>query len=200
VVPILLAEAAIRNGIKLVHISSGCIFNYDYKDLPIDEEHRPDFFDLYYSRTKIYAETALYSLSNAANILQLRIRMPIDYEPHPKNLLTKLINYPTVIDIPNSITYIPDFLEMAKHLIAKDAEGIYNCTNYGAIKHREILEEYRKYAPNHQYAIMEVAELKLVRTNLILSTDKLEESGFPVRDIHDVIPECVEKYVQCLKK
>ena len=28
--PILLAEAAFRNNIKLLHISSGCIYNYDY--------------------------------------------------------------------------------------------------------------------------------------------------------------------------
>ncbi|MDI6759157.1 MAG: sugar nucleotide-binding protein [Candidatus Omnitrophota bacterium] len=38
-VPLILAEVALRNNIKLVYISSGCIFNYDYaKDKPIDEE------------------------------------------------------------------------------------------------------------------------------------------------------------------
>ena len=54
-VPVMLAEACFRNGIKLVHISSGCIYHYDYnKDRPLTEEKAPDYLDLYYSRTKIY--------------------------------------------------------------------------------------------------------------------------------------------------
>ena len=54
-VPIILAEAAIRNNIRLIHISSGCIYHYDYfQDNPIGEEKAPDFFELFYSRTKIY--------------------------------------------------------------------------------------------------------------------------------------------------
>ena len=200
-VPLLLAEAAIRNGIKLVHISSGCIFNYDYKaDNPRTEEEYPDFFDLYYSRTKIYAEWALLGLREAANILIVRPRMPLDFIPHPRNLLSKLLSYPTVIDIPNSASYVPDLLEMIKHLIKIDAEGVYNTVNYGGIRFREILEEYRKYNPQHSYAIVGMEELKIVRTNLILSTDKLEETGFEVRDIHDVIPECVQKYVDIVKQ
>lgn len=43
-VPIILAEAALRNKIKLVHVSSGCIYNFDYKrDKPIQETKLPDF-------------------------------------------------------------------------------------------------------------------------------------------------------------
>jgi len=69
-VPLILAEAALRNNIKLVHISSGCIYHYDYsKRKPITEDEPPDFFDLFYSRTKIYAERALEILSKSYNIL-----------------------------------------------------------------------------------------------------------------------------------
>jgi dTDP-4-dehydrorhamnose reductase len=53
-IPIILAEAALRDKIRYVHISSGCIYHYDYdKDAPIKEERIPDFFELFYSRTKI---------------------------------------------------------------------------------------------------------------------------------------------------
>ncbi len=200
VVPLLLAEAAIRNGIKLVHISSGCLYNYDYKsNIPITEDQPPDFFDLYFSRAKIYTEAALLTLHKSANILQLRIRMPLDYIPHQKNLLTKLLNFNKVIDIPNSVTYLPDFLLATKHLLSKDAEGIYNIVNYGGLKFKELLEEYRKFDMTHNYAIASLEEIKVVRTNLILSTDKLEETGFMIRDIHEVLPECVEKYYQYVK-
>jgi dTDP-4-dehydrorhamnose reductase len=195
-VPLLLGEAAVRNAIKLVHISSGCVYNYDYKlNRPLAEDTPVDFFDLYYSRSKIYAETALSALGDSTNILQLRIRMPLDYIPHRRNLLDKLVDFSSVIDIPNSVTYIPDFLEALKHLLKLDAEGVFNVVNYGGLRYREILEEYKKYDLAFGYAITDLNSLKMVRTNLILSTDKLEETGFTVRDIHDVLPECVEKWV-----
>jgi nucleoside-diphosphate-sugar epimerase len=167
--------------------------------MPIEETEGPNFFDLFYSRTKIYTEAALSSIKSSGNILQLRILLPLDFKPHPRNLLDKLIGFKNVIDIPNSITYIPDFLDAMKYLIKNDAEGIYNVVNYGGLRFRTLLEEYRKYVPTHNYAITEPRELKLIRNNLILSTDKLEESGFPVRDINDVIPECVEKYINLLR-
>lgn len=200
-IPITLAEAAIRNSLKLVHLSSGCLFNYDYSaNRPIEESEPPDFFDLFYSRAKIYTEYALSGVTGPANILQLRLRLPLDFIPNPRNLLSKLLSFPSVLDIPNSATYIPDFLKALKHLIKVDAEGVFNVVNYGGLRYRELLEEYRKYNPNHNYSIIDIHELKMSRTNLLLSTDKLEETGFIVRDIHDVIPECVEQYVNIVKK
>jgi dTDP-4-dehydrorhamnose reductase len=60
-IPVILAEVALRNNIKLVHISSGCIFNYDYKnDKPIPEKSENYFFKLFYSRSKIYAEIMIF--------------------------------------------------------------------------------------------------------------------------------------------
>lgn len=194
-VPILLAEVAIRNRIKLVHISSGCIYHFDYsKSIPIDETKVPDFFALFYSRSKIYAERALAVLADKFDILLIRLRVPLDNRPHPKNLLTKLLGYKKAIDIPNSVTYLPDFLEAADHLIRIGARGIYNVVNRGGLRYPELLEVYRKYVPDFKYKIINLKELNLVRTNLILSTKKLEQSGFKTRDIHAVLEECVCTY------
>lgn len=199
-IPILFAEVALRNNIKFVNISTGCLYQYDYaKNDPITEDKSPDFYDLFFSRAAMYAEAALSSLGESTDILQLRIRMPLDYIPHKKNLMNKLLSFEKVTDVPNSITYVPDFLEALKHLLKEDAKGIFNVTNYGGLRFKELLEEYRKYFVNYNYAITTLSELKLTRTNLILSTDKLEETGFQVRDIHEVIPECISKYVDIIK-
>lgn len=196
-VPLILGEAAVRNGIKLVHISSGCIFHYDYaKDAPIDEEKEPDFLDLFYSRTKIYADQPLGVLSKKYPILIVRIRVPLDNRPHPRNILTKLINYRRVIDLENSITYIPDFIEALKHLIKIGASGIYNVVNKSALKYPELMQVYKGFVPGFTYEAIDYSKLNLVRTNLILSTKKLEESGFKIRDIHEVLEECVKEYVK----
>ncbi|MCX7927094.1 MAG: sugar nucleotide-binding protein [Candidatus Omnitrophica bacterium] len=198
-VPIILAEAALRNGLKLVHISSGCIYHYDYqKSTPLKETDIPDFFDLFYSRSKIYAERALEVLSNQYNILICRIRIPLDDRPHPKNILDKLIKYKRVIDVPNSVTYIPDFLKMLEHLLYIDAKGIYNCCNKGGLYYPQLLSVYKKFIPDFQFEVIKVEVLKMVRTNLILSVAKLEQSGFVVREIKDVLEECVQNYFKNL--
>lgn len=196
-VPVILAETALRNRIKLIHISSGCIYRFDHScDKPIDEEKTPDFFELFYSRTKIYAEQALKALFKECPILIVRIRVPLDNRPHPKNLLTKLIGYKKIIDIPNSVTYIPDFIKALKHLIEINAEGIYNVTNREALRYPELLDVYKKYVPDFEYRVIDYKELNLVRTNLILSTQKLEESGFKVRGIKEIFEECVKDYLK----
>jgi dTDP-4-dehydrorhamnose reductase len=196
-VPIILAESALRNKIKLVHISSGCIYHFDYScDRPIDEDKVPDYFSLFYSRSKIYAERALGVLAKKYPILIVRIRVPLDNRPHNKNILTKLIKYKKAIDIPNSITYIPDFIQALKHLIKIDARGIYNVTNKGALRYPELLEVYRKYAPEFKYEIISFKKLNLERTNLILSTNKLENTGFKMRNIKEVLEECAQNYLK----
>jgi 3,5-epimerase/4-reductase len=196
-VPIILAEAALRNGIKLVHISSGCIYNFDYsKQKPITEEEVPDFFDLYYSRSKIYAERALEVMAKKYKILIVRVRIPLDNRPHPKNILTKLIKYGKVIDIPNSVTYLPDFLKALKHLIKIDAYGIFNLLNKYGLRYPDLLDVYKKYVPDFKYTIIDHRKLGLVRTNLVMSVKKLEKTGFAVRPIKDVLEECVKEYIR----
>jgi len=195
-VPAILGDLAFRKNIKLVHISSGCVYHFDYENQkPITEEDSPDFFDLFYSRSKIYADKSLQTLFNAANILIVKIRIPLDYRPHPRNILTKLLNFKRIIDIPNSLTYIPDFIEMLKHLLKVDARGIYNAVNKNSLRYPELLEVYKKHVPEYRYEVIKPGELDLIRTNLIMSVEKLESTGFKVRDIHEVLEECVQKYL-----
>lgn len=196
-VPVILAEAALRNKIKLVHISSGCIFDYDYrKDRPLKENSESFFFNLFYSRSKIYSERALSVLARDYDILILRIRIPLLNAAHPKNILDKLIKYGRVIDIPNSVTYIPDFIKALKHLIKIDAAGIYNVVNKGGLRYPRLMEVYRRYAPDFKFKVIPLNKLGLVRTNLLLSASKLEKTGFKVRNINSVLDECVREYLK----
>ncbi len=196
-VPLMLAEVAYRKKIKLIHISSGCIFHFDYKkDAPLAEGREPDFFDLFYSRTKIYSERALETLSKQANILILRIRIPLDDRNHPRSILNKIISFKKVIDLPNSVTYIPDFIKALKHLIKIDARGVYNVVNKGGLRYPELLEVYRQYVPDFTYEVIDYKKLKLTRTNILLSTKKLEKTGFKVRPIKEVFQECVKNYLK----
>ena len=195
-VPLLLAEGAIRHNVKLIHISSGCIYHFDYeKSKPIEESMPPDYYELYYSRTKIYIESVLQKLADSYDILVARIRVPLDNRPHPKNILTKLLSFNKVIDVPNSVTYIPDFVKALHHLIRKNAKGIYNIVLKDAINYKDLLDRYNAgAAKKHPYELIKLEKLDLKRTNLILSTKKLEASGFKVRTPKEILDECVQEY------
>lgn len=196
-VPIILAEACLRNNIKLVHISSGCIFNFDYKnDKPIKDESEDYFFKLFYSRSKIYAERAIEKLARDYKILIVRIRIPLINEKHPKNLLDKLLKYNKVIDIPNSVTYIPDFVKAVKHLLNTNSKGVYNVVNKGGLRYPKLMQVYQKYVPHYKFKVIPLKKLGLVRTNLILSTARLEKSGFKVRNINSILDECIKEYLK----
>jgi dTDP-4-dehydrorhamnose reductase len=195
--PIMMAEAAFRNKIKFVHISSGCVFHYDYKkQKPIQENFLPDFHDLLYSRTKIYAEGALESLVRKRDVLILRIRVPLDNRKNRRNLFDKLIRYGRVIDAPNSVTYIPDFLKAFQHLIRVNATGVFHVVNKTPLYYPDLLEAYKKYVPDYAYEVIPLKNLKLTRTNVVLSTNKLERTGFKVRSIKEVLEECVKAWIK----
>lgn len=196
-VPMWLGEIAFRNPVKLIHVSSGCIYHYDYKkDKPLTEEIVPDYYTLFYSRTKIYSEEILLPLSKRCNVLIVRVRIPLDNKPHPRNILNKLIKYKTLIDIPNAVTYLPDFIKALEHLVKIDARGLFNLVNKGGLRYPELMEVYKKYVPDFNYTVLPLKNLKLDRTNMLLSTRKLEKTGFKVRSIEDVFEECIKGYVK----
>ena len=196
-IPVILAEACLRSSIKFVHISSGCIFNYDYQmSKPLKEDSQDYFFGLFYSRSKIYAERPLEALAKVYNILIARIRIPLLNAKHPKNVLDKLLKYKKVIDIPNSVTYIPDFVKAIKYLIKINARGVYNLVNKGGLRYPHLMKIYQKYVPAFKLQTIRLNKLGLVRTNLLLSTSKLEKTGFKVRNINSLLDECVKEYLK----
>ena len=89
--PFLMREVCSALDIKMVHISTGCIYegkgNYT-------EDDKPNFHGSFYSMTKEICEDGLKHF----DVLQLRIRMPIDNIVNPRNLLTKLLNYDEIIN------------------------------------------------------------------------------------------------------
>ncbi len=92
--PFILLNACKERGIRLVHFSSGCIFDgaspakngFTEKDTP-----NPISF---YAWTKAQADAVLSRFPT----LIIRLRMPIDSMPHERNLITKLANYSHIID------------------------------------------------------------------------------------------------------
>ncbi len=201
-VPTLIAESCANFDIRMVHIGSGCIYETNRcSGIGFSENDKPNFKGSFYSRTKIFAEKIL---SEYDNVLQLRIRMPIDNILSSRNLIDKLINYENVINIPNSITYIPDLMIAAKKLMDMHETGIFNVTNAGSITHKEILEMYQQIVnPSYKMPKFIPADrLNTVaqRSNCILYNSRLEGKGIKMRHVLDATEECMKEYAKNLGK
>lgn len=199
-VPLLMVEAARKTGARILTLGSGCELEFDYElDEPITEDKPPNYFKLAYSRSKAAAEAMLeyYAREPGTNITVCRIRIPLDVYPSDKNLLTKLIKYGRVFRERNSITYVPDFLKMVKFLIANELNGIFNTVCDGGADYQKFMEEWKRQGhPDFQYEVINASDYPKPRTNLLLSTEKLKRVGFPVRNINDVMEECVREYIK----
>lgn len=200
--PFYIATACKKNKAFMVHLGSGCIYE-GYNDGKLySETDYPNFAASIYSATKHGGEAVLNYFDN---VVQLRLRMPIDDIPHPRNLLTKLIKYAQagnrILNAPNSITYLPELVQTAKTLIDKKITGVFNTVNKGLITHDEILKEYQKTSGQKlTYTLCTPEELDKItparRSNCGISPAKLEKLGIKITDVQPIIKKCIQKYVE----
>ncbi len=182
-----------------VHLSSGCLWNEEYD---VDEQTKPNPVS-WYSETKVQGENRLPS----EDVLILRLRMPVDNKPHPRNLITKLANYHFVLDEPNSVTFIDDFLAATEYLVEKRTTGIFNLVNPGPLTAWEIMQLYVELVDdNHACSKITMDDLwgkgliKSGRSNCTLSVEKLKEAGFEMPNAKEKIRRCVEEYAKCAQE
>lgn len=223
--PILLAERCVKKSIHMVHIGSGCIYfgespNFHYlqgdgSPMPdvtspvfmmtipckkIDDGWKEDDFanpKSYYSKSK-YATDLM--LGNMKHVTTLRIRMPISTKNNHRNIINKLLGYSQVIDIPNSMTFMDDLVRCVDWAITGTHTGIFHVTNPEPITAAQIMREYQKYVPNHQFEIINENKLDQLtvakRSNCILNTDKINSAGFQMMPSLDALKNCMKKYVK----
>jgi len=142
-----MCDVALLNDVHVTNFATGCIYKYDDEHKiggkPFTEEDDPNFGGSFYSETKSYMEMML---RHYPNVMQCRVRMPIDGDlQNPRNFITKIANYAKVVNIPNSMTVLEEFVPMAIEGALRKLTGAYNWTNPGAISHNEVLELYRDY-------------------------------------------------------
>jgi dTDP-4-dehydrorhamnose reductase len=194
--PIILAKKCLQRSIFMVHLGSGCV----YSDCRPNgegwtEEDPPNFDGSLYSRSKAFAEKALSEFP----VLQLRLRMPFDSAPHPRNLITKLVGYKNVVSARNSLTRVEDLLRVMRGLIERRVTGIWNVVNPGSITHPEILDLYRELVePQYTYKVMSMSELRAIttagRSHCVLSSDKVTKAGFELAPVDLALRQALENY------
>jgi len=200
-----IAENAKKTNVPLIHVSSGCIYNnvnntsYEYP-----ENIKPDFSfftrnSSWYSGTKALGESLVSKTWNKSYIC--RLRMPFNHLDESKNYISKILKYPKVLSIENSLTNVDEFVKCCYLLYEKEAPyGTYNITNPGGITAKEVLEIAKEYGIKKSvYEYFESLEefnkiVKAPRSNCVLSTKKLEELGLGLTNVRESLKKCFEKW------
>ncbi len=67
-------------------------------------------------------------------MLTLRVRMPIVPDLlYPRNFITKIIKYDKVVDIPNSMTVLPELLPYSIEMVRAGEAGTAKCAQSGEL-------------------------------------------------------------------
>lgn len=193
--PLVLACLAKKYGIHLTYLGTGCIFNGFSR--MYTESDKPDFFGSSYSIVKGYTDQLMQSLYPSA-VLNVRIRMPITDEHHPRNFITKIMGYKKICSITNSMTVLPELLPIMIDMARNAIVGTINLTNPGGISHNEILEMVKTHIdPDFTWENFSLDEQRQVlsadRSNNVLNTDRLSRMYPNVRCIHDAVEDIIIK-------
>jgi 3,5-epimerase/4-reductase len=197
---VVLATECRARGIHLTHLGSGCVYEGDRDGRGWREEDPPNFTGSVYSRSKIAAEEAL----RGVGALQLRLRLPFSAVPHPRNLLTKLLSFRSVVSLPNSVTVLEDFAPVARALMERGETGVWNVVNEGIERHDEVLALWRDLVePERRIDVVSwetlAAGLRAPRSNCVLSTEKLRAAGLALPPLYESLPRLVREYATFLR-
>ena len=207
-----IAEVCAERGVYLLHLGSGCIFNgrspnttavgamhnYEMVDLGWQESD-PANPESFYARTKYAADLMLSQLPNVAVV---RLRMPIDSTPDPRNLIVKLAGYSRVIDVENSVTVVDDLVLVISQIIEKRAVGVFHAVNPGTVRHRDLVTLYRDMVdPAYAPEMIPASELQTLapRSNAILANMRLPELGITMRPAEEAVLDAMIRYARAAR-
>ncbi len=198
------------------HVSSGCIYSGRRDDgLPFKEEDTPNFSfrtnnSSFYSGTKALGEELL---EGAENCYIWRLRIPFNNENNPRNYLTKLMKYSTLLEAENSISQLDEFVEATFECWEKKVPfGTYNVTNPGAVMTSDVVnlikeetdrrknegldapfpDEFNFFESLEQF--MEIAA-KTPRSNCVMDHSKLTSVGIQMTPVEEAIRTALRNWV-----
>lgn len=197
--PAMLSQLCADRGYQYVHISSGCIYGGYEKHFTEQDAPNFDFQNgSFYSGTKALAEKVVQQNNPSSYVFRLRI--PFDEYASPRNYLTKLMSYDTLLDAENSLSHRGDFAKYAIDLITqKVPHGIYNITNKGSVTTQQVVELIKKHKlSNKDFQFFTnlddfMQQITAPRSNCVLDTSKIEQY-IKIRTAEEALEDALSKY------
>jgi len=196
----MLADVCNSIKIPLAHVSSGCIYNGYEKEFT--EEDQPNFsFKCppcsFYSGTKAMSEDVL---KDVKKLWVWRLRIPFDEYNSPRNYLSKVMKYDTLLNLRNSLSHRSDYVKACLDMLLKwKPYGIYNVTNPGSVTTMEVVEMLKQkgFVNEVKYFVDLESFNKTVRaprSNCVLNTDKLAKAGIVMRPVKEALQHAIDNW------
>jgi dTDP-4-dehydrorhamnose reductase len=210
VLPGIIADACKKLNIPWGHVSSGCIYTssgHVWRSNGWTEEDKPNFTFRskggcsWYSGTKGLGEEVLAGYDN---VYIWRLRIPFNNINSPRNYLSKLMNYNTLLDATNSLSDLNEFVSAClDSYLNKLPYGIYNVTNPGKVTTKEVIELINKYKIvdkefkffKDESEFMKVAA-KTPRSNCVLDSSKILNAGIKLTEVHEALDKVLSNWVK----
>ena len=205
VLPGRIAEACTAAGVPWGHVSSGCIYNGSRPDgTGFTEDDAPNFSFRsppcsFYSGTKALGEEVL---AGRPDVYLWRLRIPFNEVDNPRNYLTKLLRYPTLLEATNAISQLDEFCAATFACWEKRIPfGTYNVTNPGQVTTHEIVELIRKTGVSDKTFVFFKDETdfmskaaKTPRSNCVLNSSKLTRAGITLTEVHEAVERDLRRW------
>lgn len=198
VLPGAIAQACEAAGVPWGHVSSGCIYTGSRPDgTGFTEADAPNFTFRqnncsFYSGTKALGEEVL---AGKPQVYVWRLRIPFDHIDSPRNYLTKLMRYSTLLEATNSISQLHEFVAATFACWEKRVPfGLYNVTNPGQVTTREVVDLIRESGVStkdfqffkNEDEFMQIAA-KTPRSNCVMTSAKLASVGIVMTEVREAI-------------
>ncbi|VDK69168.1 unnamed protein product [Litomosoides sigmodontis] len=185
---VILAKICQKLGLHFTYVGTGYLFAYDQKH-PIGgkgfaDDELPTFFGNSYSIVKGVTDRMMHEYQGGLKeCLNARITLPLNFcLNEERNLLTKILGYKQIFNVPVSITILDDCIPALIDLMERRVGGNLNLVNPQPISFSQILELYREIVcPDlHHYKILDANDHKYhqlyaTKGNCALDTSKLEQ-------------------------
>lgn len=102
------------------------------------------------------------------------------------------------------MTFMSDLTRCIDWVVKNGIKGTYHVTNPQPITAAQIMTEFQKYVPEHQFEVITENDLDAMtvakRSNCILNTDKLTNAGFKMTASNEALSECMANYVKNMRR
>ena len=205
VLPGTIAAACAAAGVPWGHVSSGCIYSGSRADgAGFTETDTPNFtfrtnHCSFYSGTKALGEEVLVG---APDVYLWRLRIPYNEVENPRNYLTKLMRYSTLLEATNSISQLEEFCAATFACWEQRVPfGTYNVTNPGQVTTHEVVELIKQSGVCRKDFVFFKDETdfmakaaKTPRSNCVMDSTKLASAGIHLTEVHDAVAQALKHW------
>lgn len=205
VLPGIIADACAAAGVPWGHVSSGCIYTGARPDgSGFTETDAPNFTFRqnncsFYSGSKALGEEVL---AGKPDLYIWRLRIPFNEVDNPRNYLTKLLRYQTLLEATNSISQLEEFVAATFACWEKHVPfGIYNVTNPGRITTHEVVDLIKKTGVSNKDFVFFKDEsdfmqraAKTPRSNCVVDSSKLASVGIQMTEVHAAVERDLKRW------